>query len=179
MKKLVVHLVAHLTMMGPLVLVDQIASSILMMYQEKVALKACCITLQLRSIPVCSNHRPMVSDGMSPKVKIISNTTIFYTGNYSGIGSVESNSGSGLPTIDEISGLGSSSSGCPLEMQMCLPSRVCGGSASVERGFTTGFTHPDEPSCISNSTNSFKVITEQKEHGIRMNDDCDVTEPYL
>jgi hypothetical protein len=133
----------------------------------------------------------MVSDGA--KIKIISNTiqlsylqNNYYacTGNYSGIGSesVESNSGSGLSTIDEISGFGSSSSGCPLEMQMvieCLPSRVCGGSASVERGFVTRFTHPDEPSCISNSTHPFMVITEQKEHDIQMNDECDITEPYL
>jgi hypothetical protein len=51
-KKLVVHLVGHLTMMGPLVLVDQIAPSALMMYQEKVVLKVCCMMLQLRAIPV-------------------------------------------------------------------------------------------------------------------------------
>jgi hypothetical protein len=135
----------------------------------------------------------MVSDGAKIKI-IISNTTqLIYlqnnyyacTGNYfSGIGSesVESNSGSGLPTIDEIFGLGSLSSGCPLEIQMvteCLPSRVCGGSASVERGFITRFTHPDEPSGISNSTHPFMVITEQKEHSIQMNDECDVTESYL
>ena len=92
-------------------------------------------------------------------------------------------SGSGLPTVNETSGLGSSLSGCPLDTIQrdieCLPSHVCGGSASVERGFVTGFTHPDEPSCTSNSTNSSIVITEQKEHGIRMNDECDVTEPYL
>ena len=100
-------------------------------------------------------------------------------GNYSGSGSAEllTTSGSDLP---ETSGLGSSLGGCPLDtIQIdieCLPSNVCGGSASVERGFITGFTHPDEPSCVSNSS---IIITEQKEHGIRMNDECDITKSYL
>ena len=100
-------------------------------------------------------------------------------GNYSGSGSEEllTTSGSGLP---EISGLGSSLSGCPLDTVQndieCFPFRVCGGSASVERGFITGFAHPDEPSCVSNSST---IITEQMEHGIQMNDECDITEPYL
>ena len=98
---------------------------------------------------------------------------------------MESNttSGSGLPTVNETSGLGSSLSGCPLDTIQrdikYLPSHVCGGSASVERGFVTGFTHPDEPSCMFISTNSSIIITEQRDHGIRMNDKCDVTEPYL
>ena len=86
-------------------------------------------------------------------------------------------SGSGLP---ETSGLGSSLSGCPLDTIQsdieCLPSRVCRGSASVKRGFITGFTHPDEPSCAPDSST---IITEQKEHGIQMNDECNITEPYL
>ena len=49
----------------------------------------------------------------------------------------------------------------------------------MERGFVTEFTHPDEPSCNYNSTDTFAVITEEREHNIQMNGECDVTEPYL
>ena len=101
-------------------------------------------------------------------------------GNYSGSGSAELLTTSGTSDLPETSGLGSSLSGCPLDTIQsdieCLPSHVCGGSASVERGFVTGFTYPNEPSCVPNSS---IVITEQKEHGIRMNDECDITKPYL
>ena len=62
---------------------------------------------------------------------------------------------------------------------MGLPSsHVCGGSASVERGFVTGFTQPDQQSCKSNSSDIFRVITEPREHDIQMNDEC-FEEPYL
>ena len=115
------------------------------------------------------------------------NNNIFYisfSGSYSGDGSVDSNySGVHRVTVDEVSGFGSSSGGCPLDFQLItesLPSCVCGGSASVERGFVTRFTHPDEPSCNnSNSTEVLKVITKQREHNIQMNDECDIMEPYL
>lgn len=55
----------------------------------------------------------------------------------------------------------------------CLPSYVCGGSASVERGFVAEFTEPDQPSCNHHSNDTFRVLTEQREHNIRMNDECD------
>ena len=88
-------------------------------------------------------------------------------------------SGSGLPT--DIFGSGSSGSGPSAfrTVTECLPSYVCGGSTSVERGFVTGFAHPEEPSCTPHSSDSFKVITEQKQHDIQMNEECDEEDPYL
>ena len=80
-----------------------------------------------------------------------------------------------------ISGSGSLGSGSSAFQPVieCLPPYVCGGSASVERGIVTGFAHPDEPSCNPHSTDSFSVITEQKQHDIQMNEECDEKNPYL
>ena len=88
-------------------------------------------------------------------------------GNYSGDGSI---------LEDGTSGSGSSGV-CPSEFQVvteCLPSYVCGGSASVERGFVTEFTRSDLLSC-----NPFSNDTEQRTHNIQMNNECVATEPYL
>ena len=88
-------------------------------------------------------------------------------------------SGSGLPS--DTFGSGSSDFG-PSGFQPiteCLPSHVCGGSASLERGFVTGFAHPDEPSCNPQLSDSFTVITERKQHDIQMNEECDKEDSYL
>ena len=91
-------------------------------------------------------------------------------------------SGSGLP--NDTFGSGSSDFG-PSGFQPiteCLPSRVCGGSASLERGSVTGFAHPDEPSCNPcnpHLSDSFTVITERKQHDIQMNEECDKEDSYL
>ena len=45
----------------------------------------------------------------------------------------------------------------------------------MERGFVTGFAHPDEPS----NDSSFTVITEQKQHDIEMNEGCEMEDFYL
>ena len=49
----------------------------------------------------------------------------------------------------------------------------------MERGFVTGFAHPDRPSCNPHLSDSFTVITEQKQHDIQMNEECDEEDPYL
>ena len=67
----------------------------------------------------------------------------------------------------------------PTEQECCLPSCICGGSASLERGFVTGFAHPDEPSCNPHSNGSFIIITDQEQHDIQMNEECDEEDPYL
>lgn len=102
------------------------------------------------------------------------------SGRYSGSAN-DSESGSG----DTSSGSGGSGP-CPTstsDYQECLPHcYVCGGSASVERVFITGFTvWPDQPleSCNPNSCDTFAVTTEQKQHNITMNEECDEDEPYL
>ena len=66
-----------------------------------------------------------------------------------------------------------------INVSECLPSNVCGGSTSVERGFVTGFARPDESSCNPHSSGTFTVITEQKQHDIQMNEECDEEDPYL
>ena len=82
---------------------------------------------------------------------------------------------------DNITGSGSLGSGSSASQPVtdCLQPYVCGGSASLERGFFTGFTHPDRPSCNHHSSDSFTVITEQKQHNIQMNEECKEEDSYL
>ena len=87
---------------------------------------------------------------------------------------LQSNSGSG--SGDATSGSGACPSDFPMVTE-CLPFYVCGGSASVERGFITEFN--DQASCRAHSSDTFRNIAEQRQHNIEMNDDCNVTEPYL
>ena len=147
--------------------------------------------------PCSANNYSKPGSNSSHKIScynnfVHNNNYIFYTfisGSYSGDGSVDSNSsyssGVHTVTVDEASGFGSSSgTKCPLDFQVvteCLPSRVCEGSASVERVFVTEFSHPDELSCRNswNSSDTVTVITEQREQSIQMNDECIVTEPYM
>ena len=80
-----------------------------------------------------------------------------------------------------ILGSGSGSSAFSQPITECLPTYACGGSASLERGFVTkiGFALPDKPSCNPHSSGTFTVITEQKQHDIQMNEECDEENPYL
>ena len=84
---------------------------------------------------------------------------------------------------DNITGSGSLCSGSSAFQPVteCLLPYVCGGSASLERGLVTGFAHPDEPSCNHHSSDSFSVITEQKQHNIQMslNEECKEEDPYV
>ena len=83
--------------------------------------------------------------------------------------------------VDEYSG-SSSSSLCATSSPIvtkCLPSHVCGGSASVERGFVTEFTAPDQLSCKPHANDTFRIITEDRGPNIPMNDDCNEAQPYV
>ena len=85
--------------------------------------------------------------------------------------------------MDEHSGSGSSNL-CATRSPMvteCLPSssRVCSGSASVERGFVIEFIAPDQLSCKPRANDTFRIITEDRGCNIPMNDDCDEAQPYV
>ena len=88
---------------------------------------------------------------------------------------------SGFSQMDEYSSSGSSNlcaKSSPIVTE-CLPSRVCGGSASVERGFVTEFTAPDQLFCKPHTNDTFRIITEDRGSHIPMNDDCDEAQPYV
>ena len=112
-------------------------------------------------------------------MKLLAKNYFISVGNYSGDDFMKNTSGSGIE--ERTSGSGSTGV-CHSAFQECLPPRVCGGSASVERGFVTEFTQPDQPSCNPHSDDTFRVITEQKDHDnniIRMNGECNEEELYL